>query len=110
MPQLTAFAWKLCSLEHLSPPKDVLEPRRRGLRVAHGAPKVSVTKAVLDQAQIAALVGQLVAGGVTQHVRMQVHADHGGALGGCSDDVVDPRSVRTSQGKLAVPSVSRWRR
>ena len=51
-------------------PPQLLEPRRVGGGVAHRVLDVAVAEVVLDQPGVRALVGQGVAAGVAQHVRV----------------------------------------
>lgn len=53
----------------LSIPKP-LKTRRSRSRVARGVPGVAMAKIVLDQAQVAPSMGQGVAAGMAQHMRM----------------------------------------
>src|SRR5262249_54702914 len=50
-----------------------LEPRRRQLCVAHGVLDRLVAQIALDRARIDALIGQLVAASMAQHVRVDFH-------------------------------------
>src|SRR6476660_9305107 len=56
----------------MSAPPQVLEPPRRQLGVAHGGLDAAVTQVSLQRAGIRSLVCQLVAAGVSQHVRMNL--------------------------------------
>lgn len=56
-------------LKRKLPPK-LFKPRRVGGCVSHGVLNVPVSKIVLDQARVRALVGQGEPAGVPQHVRM----------------------------------------
>ena len=53
----------------LNPP-EVAESVRRKLRIAHGVLDILVSKVVLQGTGIVAVVSELVAAGVAQHVRV----------------------------------------
>src|SRR5271170_3434390 len=57
-------------LARWSVPPEILEAIRRQFAVAHGVRDVAVAEVVLKAPRIHALVRQLVAAGVPQHVRM----------------------------------------
>ncbi len=65
----------------------IVEPMRRGSRVVGGMPWIPVPEVILDQPQVAALVRQGKAAGMTQHVGM--HMSKTRATTSRSDNVID---------------------
>ena len=58
-------------------PPEILEPRRGQFGVADGVLDVTVAQVGLQGARIVALVGQRVAAGVSEHVRMRLETQLG---------------------------------
>ena len=59
-------------------PPEILEPIRGHFRVSDGMLDILVAKVMLQRASIVAIVGELIAAGVTQHVRMDAKRHFGG--------------------------------
>ena len=64
---------------------EILEPICRQFSVAGGMLNVAVPQIMLDRPRVLPVVGQLVAGGVAQHVRMDRELDAGLASGSTDD-------------------------
>ena len=64
---------------------EIFEPICRQFGVAGGMLNVAVPQIMLDRPRVLAVVGQLVAGGVAQHVRMDGELDAGFASGSTDD-------------------------
>ena len=62
---------------------EILEPRRRQFGVAHRVLDIAVPEVGLQRARVVPLVGQGVAAGVPEHVRVRLEAELG----------LDPRSL-----------------
>src|SRR5262245_63225012 len=56
---------------------EVLKSRRRQLGVAHGALNVAVAEVSLQRPRVVAFVGQRVAAGMPQHVRVRLECEFG---------------------------------
>src|SRR5664279_6441171 len=54
----------------LSVAPEILEPVRRQIRVACGVLNIAMPEVLLDRSRVLPVVGELVAGRMTQHVRM----------------------------------------
>ena len=67
---------------------EIFEPVRSQLSVAGGVLDVPVTEVMLDRAGIPSVVGQLVAGRMAQHVRVDGKPEAGG-LTGPGDNLAD---------------------
>ena len=78
---------RLCSINrhNQSPPK-VLEPIDGQLGIADGVLDVLMTEIMLERASIVAIVGELVAAGVPEHVRV----DANWHLGGLTEALDEP--------------------
>jgi hypothetical protein len=68
MPATAAPRWKPVNLPALPP--ELLEPIRGHFRVSDGMLDILVAKVMLQGSCIVAIVGELIATGVTQHVRV----------------------------------------
>src|SRR4051812_15478861 len=64
---------------------EILEPICRQFGVAGGMLNVTVPQIMLDRPRVLPVVGQLVAGGVAQHVRMDRELDAGREAGSTDD-------------------------
>ena len=63
-----------------------LEPLGAELRVSHGVPNIFVPQVLLHGARVVAVVGELVAGGMPQHVRMNREGE-GGELASAREEL-----------------------
>jgi hypothetical protein len=82
----------------LSVPPEILEPRRRQLRVAHGVRDVAVAQPILQRPRIVAGVCERVAAGVAEHVGV----DREGHLGARADSLDQPVHVCRREGAAAL--------
>src|SRR5262249_11969531 len=71
-----------------------LETSRRQLSVAHRVLYRLVAQIALDRARINALIGQLVAASMAQHVRVQLHVETGSLSSAFHHCLKTPRRKR----------------
>ena len=66
---------------HISILPKPLEALRTELCIAHRVRDVAVTQVLLDRARVVTVIRELVAGGVSQHVRMDREGEFGALAG-----------------------------
>jgi hypothetical protein len=74
----------------LAPPPNVLEPTGRQRGIARGRVDRAMAEVSLQRPGIDALVGQRIAAGVAQHVRVDLESDLG-LLAGTGQELSEPR-------------------
>jgi hypothetical protein len=72
----------IACLRAISLPEELLEPLRRQGRIARRILNIAMSKIRLDRPRVVAIVGELIAAGVAQHVGMRLDAQIG--RNGCS--------------------------